>query len=195
MPDRDGTPRYLSWKTESMTGHHQHQAYAGLRFVAKKLVKHLPEGELYVEPFAGHAYVWQALGKPSNAVLGDINCEAVEWIRKRTGKSNPTLKCQDWRKTVKETDSKDTVFLFDPPWKGHYLKDCEANLPYARGHCTLWGPQVAETVKRLKGKSCITLRDTAENRGILCQRPFRCKSVKSDPFFGKTYKTLIGCKD
>ena len=179
----------MTWK-----GDRQHKSYGGLRHSAEKLIKFIPEHELYVEPFAGHGYVWQRLGKPDNAVLGDINCEAIQWLEKNRGQSKAKMKCQDWRKTVKQTDSKNTLFLFDPPWKECYSK--------YKGNCRLWGPEIIEIAKGLKGKSRITLSDTPENREILCKPPLKCKRIHSDfpgckTKEGKTckIKLIIGIKD
>jgi len=164
----------------------QTKSYGGLRYSAKNIIRFLPKDfDLFVEPFAGHAYIWQALGKPDNAVLGDINCEAINWIKKRKGKSNPILKCQDWRKTVKETDSSRTLFLLDPPWTRCFKK--------YRGYSKKWGSEVIERSKKLKGKAVITLNDTEENRNLLCKPPFRCKRIETN-FPGCKSKMGDPCK-
>jgi site-specific DNA-adenine methylase len=155
----------------------QTKNYGGQRNAAPMILKHLPKAPVFVEPFAGHAYVAQRLWKDpatKKVVLGDINCEATDWLKKaRNVPGNTIIKCpQDWKKTVAQTDSKETLTFFDPPWeakgKGCYDK--------YNGNCRKPGmvEAVIDKAKTLKGDAAIILRDTPEYRELLCHKPFTC---------------------
>jgi len=172
-----------------MTSHGQHERMHGLRFARKEIAKMIPKHELYVEPFAGHAWVMHEL-EPKKAVVGDVVCKNLEWIEKHhKPEGDITYKCQDWRKTVQETDSPNTFFLFDPPWTG---KGASRECPLAyKGNCQDYRKEVIETAKRLQGKSIITLGDHPENKEMLCQPPFKCKELNIA--HGKLhFKYLVG---
>lgn len=141
--------------------------YGGQRSSAEQITKMLPAAKLYVEPFAGHAYNWSSMkkhGKFENAVLADKNCTAIDWIKKSRKTDNTILKCQDWRKTVAQTDSKDTLTLFDPPWDNH--KDCYAAY---KGNCTQWTQDIVKMATKMKGAAVLLDRDTPEKRKQICR--------------------------
>ena len=151
--------------------------YGGQRNAAPLIIKHLPKDPVFVEPFAGHAYVAQRLWKDpktEKVVLGDINCQATQWLKSaRRVPENTIIKCpQDWKKTVAQTDSSKTLTFFDPPWeakgKGCYKK--------YNGNCRKDGmvEAVIQKAKTLKGDAAIILRDTPEYRALLCKPPFKC---------------------
>ena len=147
----------------------------------------------FVEPFAGHAYTYQNVrkdGRIERAVLGDKNCAATKWQKEKIKlpeKGVLISKCQDWRKTVKQEDSKDTTFFFDPPWDKCFSK--------YKGNCDLAAPKIIERSKTMKGNVVIALRDTPEYRKMLCKKPFRCKSIRSQiGGFDAYYDTLVGVK-
>src|SRR5271157_107076 len=134
---------------------HQNDAYGGLRWASPKIAKIVPKSEVYVEPFAGHAYTYQNVRKDDHikrAVLGDKNCEATRWQKRMISepkKGTLIRKCQDWKKTVSEEDSKDTTFFFDPPWDKCFEK--------YRGNCALAAPQIIERSKTIKGNVVVAL--------------------------------------
>jgi len=164
----------------------QYLNFPGHRFNRFKLARLVPKDfDLYVEPFAGHAWLFREV-KPKKAVLGDIQCRVWDWIKKWHKPSGDVqFKCQDWRKTVKQTDSPKTFFVFDPPWPDHR---CFAQY---RGHCDDYRREVIEVAKRLKGKSMITFFPSEENRELLCKPPFKCRVVKT-VHGQKNYKLLVG---
>lgn len=141
------------WKFDHSTS----TEYGGQRNAAPLIVKALPDKPIFVEPFAGHAYVAQRLWKDptvEKVVLGDINCDATEWIKKsRKVPPNTIIKCpQDWKKTVAQTDSKDTLTFFDPPWEatgGKLLREVQRSLPQGRNDRI--GHREGEGLKRPSG--------------------------------------------
>jgi site-specific DNA-adenine methylase len=158
----------------------QDAAYGGQRSSAEQITKMLPKAELYVEPFAGHAYNWQNMKKHDKigrggAVLADKNCAAIDWIRKSRKTDNTVLKCQDWRKTVVQTDSKNTLTLFDPPWDDP--KDCYKAY---KGNCTQFAPEIVKMATKMKGTAVLLDRDTPDKRKIICKAPspFKCHYIK-----------------
>jgi hypothetical protein len=170
---------------------HQHNSYGGLRWASPEIARLVPKTEVYVEPFAGHAYTYQNVrksGKIKRAVLGDKNCEATRWQKERFKKhENLITKCQDWKKTVAQEDSKKTTFFFDPPWDKCFSQ--------YKGNCDLAAPKIIERSKTMKGNVVIALRDTPGSRKMLCKKPFKCKSIRSQiGGFNAFYDTLVGVK-
>lgn len=155
----------------------QHLTYGGQRSSAEQITKLLPKTELYVEPFAGHAYNWQSMkkhGKFEKAMLGDKNCEATAWIKKSRKTDNTIVKCQDWRKTIKETDAGGVLTLFDPPWDDP--KECYRAY---RGNCKRWAPEVVKVASKMKGKAVLLARDTPRDREEICKDTvFTCHIIK-----------------
>ena len=152
----------------------QHEMYGGQRSSADQITRMMPSMPVYVEPFAGHAYNYQSMLKAGKigekAVLGDKNCSAIAWIkgsRKEPTAIKRIVKCQDWRKTVAQTDSKNTLTIFDPPWddpkKSDYCKNAY------KGNCTQFTPQIVEKAKHMKGVVVLLDRDTPEKRKQICR--------------------------
>ena len=59
---------------------------------------------------------------------------------------------QDFRKTIKNHDSKNTLFYVDPP----YVKANEKRCLYGKDGCKVTPKEVADAVKKIKGKAIIS---------------------------------------
>jgi site-specific DNA-adenine methylase len=178
---------------------HQATTYGGQRTSAPQISRFIPKAVTYVEPFAGHAYNWQhekKKGKFEKAVLGDKNCAALKWIKQnRTVDTNTKLKCQDWKATVRQTDSKSTVTLFDPPWD-----DPKKCYKAYKGNCQQLMPEIVKMAAKMKGTVILLDRDGPEKRKVICRAPspFKCHfiSVNGTGYMkkDKPWKEIVGVK-
>lgn len=153
----------------------QHKNYHGLRYARHEIAKMIPENTmLFVEPFGGHAWVSKEVcGKKAKiCVIGDINPEAINWVKNKQKIMNAILKVQDWKKTVKETDSPNTFFLFDPPWNN---RRCTVNSPNPGACGKDYYNEIIETAKKLKGKSIITF--PLEKANEICPKIKKCIKI------------------
>ena len=133
---------------------------------------------------------------PGKAVCGDVKAFVFPWIRNHhktmVKESQPKFLHQDWKKTMRQYDSPNTVFVLDPPWE----RTCT---PAA--HSIGWACQkneiggliddVIETTKHIKGKAIITLDKSDRKR--LC-KAFPCRTIVHKHGHGGTYRYLIGVK-
>jgi len=185
-----------AWTRESQK-HLGRRKYGGQSKAAKSILPLLPKGTKIVEPFAGHAHVSVAAlksGKFSEAVLGDLNCKALTWVKKNRKTDKIKMKCQDWKKTVAQNDGPNTVFVFDPPWKA----ETSCYTAY-RGNCKQVADEIVEKSKSLRGGSVLLLGDTPEHRKIACSRSskFHCKTITVDSkIFGNKseWKEIVAIK-
>jgi len=92
------------------------------------------------------------------------------------------LVSSDFKKTIKETDSKDTFFYLDPPY---YEKSCS----YPKGSCDVTPKDVADTVKGIKGKFILSYNDHPEVKKEFCQK-YHCKRVDTKYTANKLNNTL-----
>jgi site-specific DNA-adenine methylase len=168
------------WESpDQLAKHLGRHKYGGQSKATKHILPLLPKGTKIVEPFAGHAFVSlkaKSVGMFEKVVLGDKNCGALSWVKKHRKTENVISKCQDWRATVRQHDAKDTVFVFDPPWKA--VDKCYTAY---KGNCTNFAPQIVEMAKHLKGKSVLLVGDTPEHRKVVCKsRVFVCHKITVD---------------
>ncbi|MEM2613626.1 MAG: hypothetical protein QXO15_05275 [Nitrososphaerota archaeon] len=154
---------------------HQHDNYHGLRYARHKIAELIPHGIIFVEPFGGHAWVSREVckKKAKKCVIGDIDPEPLEWAKKYHKLNNAIFKVQDWKKTVAQTDSPNTVFLFDPPWNTH---SCTPKNPRPGACGKNFYPEIIETAKRLKGRSIIAFPITMRKQ--ICPKVKECKIIK-----------------
>lgn len=166
-----------------MQGHEQHHDYRGLRYakehIGRKIQRLCPNCFVYVEPFAGHAWVWKQIAdKGFKCILGDRQCKVISWIREHHGKqfqvNPPKFLCQDWAKTVKKYDSKKTIFVIDPPWEHEADESCAANKERIDWNCDFDINNVIEKSKHLKGAVIFALHP--KQKDLLCKPPFRCET-------------------
>ena len=100
------------------------RGYPGLKNTAKEIMKYVPICDLYVEPFAGLGRTLDHYSAPK-IVLNDMSKYAINYLKNKypTNNKNVLITQMDFIKCVKTYDSKNTFFLFDPPWsKSMYSK-------------------------------------------------------------------------
>lgn len=181
---------------KKLAKHLGNNVYGGQSNAAKHIIPLLPAGTKIVEPFAGHGHVaLKAMkeGKFEKAVFGDVNCSALRWI-KNNRNTSAIMKCQDWKATVRQNDSPDTVFVFDPPWKA--VNKCYTAY---KGNCTNFAPQIVEAAEHMKGSAVLLLGDTPEHRELVCKRTgvFKCHTITVDShIFGhpSLWKEIVAVK-
>ena len=96
------------WKSAGFGG------YPGLKHTAKQISNHIPKCKIYVEPFAGLGRVAEHI-KSDKIVLNDKSEYAIDYLTKHF---NAKITNLDFEESISQYDSKDTFFLFDPPWHG-----------------------------------------------------------------------------
>ena len=103
------------------------------------------------------------------------------------------MKCQDWKKTIAETDSKKTVFVLNPPFPYR----CNALRKHKGWSCE--NPQqaesllqeVADAIPEIKGKVIVNFpRDHGE---MICDK-VKCRTW-STVQAQRNWRYLIGVKD
>ena len=175
------------WGKELMFG-----GYAGLKHTAKQICEYIPKCKLYVEPFAGLGRTAQYV-ESDRFVLNDKSEYAFEFLTKNF---NAEITNLDFDKCMRLYDSKDTFFLFDPPWRftcydSHSQAFCDRTpIEYYS--------KVLKFVKECKGDFIIcSAVDEHEIKKILSQRAkfrgYHSKIVESEKkvIFGKKARTLI----
>jgi len=81
------------------------------------------------------------------------------------------LTSKDFKETIKKYDSPDTFFYLDPPY---HDKSCE----YPRGSCDVKPEDVANAVKKIKGKFLLSYNDHPKVRKTFCKK-YSCKRVQT----------------
>jgi len=104
------------------------------------------------------------------------------------------LESKDFRETIKQHDSKDTLFYVDPP----YVKANEKECLYGKGFCGVTPKDVADSVKNVKGKVIVSYDDHPDVRKAF--HDFKIKKIDLQYQFardknlkhkGKTKELLI----
>lgn len=173
---------------------------AGKRLTAKKIVKHFPPHNKYIEPFAGRAYVFfknNKLKNPSKAILNDLDCKVLRELKKSKCDLKDKTDCnrlkqarvscgKDWKQFLKH-DSKDTLFYLDPPYENNktsdkYYKFKDVSLK-----------EVLDKTKKLKGT--VILSYSPKQRKEICNEKtrFKCKTLSSWSFANPS-KELLAIK-
>ncbi len=137
----------------------QHKSYAGLRYARKEIASLVPPTMKFVEPFAGHAWVSREVcdTKAKVCILGDIQREPLEWVKKMHRIKNAKLIQQDWRETIKECRDPNSICLIDPPWDKCY----EA----WKGNCDDFREEILKRVREIPNV-IITLNPSTENIAV-----------------------------
>ena len=170
---------------------------AGKRLSAKQIVKTFPEHKIYVEPFAGRAYVFFKNDKFEKAILNDLECKVIRETKRQKCSLKDKSQCQklkeakvtcgkDWKKFLKH-DSKDTLFYLDPPYENNKTSD-----KYYR-HNNVPLKEVLDRTKKLKGT--VVLSYSPKYRKEICntKTKFKCKTVNTWSFANPS-KELLAIK-
>ena len=73
---------------------------------------------------------------------------------------NTKLTTKDYRKIIREMDSKEALFYVDPP----YVKANEKECLYGKGNCEVTPEDVAKSLRKIKGKAIISYDDHPDVR-------------------------------
>jgi len=88
-------------------------SYPGLFFTASQIGAHFPKCRIYCEPFSGLARTAK-YARCEIMVLNDMGKYANDYCEKNF--SSAIITHEDFMACIKRWDSKDTLFLIDPPW-------------------------------------------------------------------------------
>ena len=91
--------------------------YPGLFFTASQIGAHFPKCRIYCEPFSGLARTAK-YARCEIMVLNDMGKYANDYCEKKFSKAIITH--EDFMACIKKWDSKDTLFLIDPPWDNSF---------------------------------------------------------------------------
>ena len=127
-------------------------------------------------------------------MLGDLKCGVHSWIKSHHGKeyaeNPPRFKCQDWHKTVRETDSKNTIFVLDPPWEKCAVGRRNWGWKCDPSKMDKLIDDVIDRARTVQGKAIVNLGP--EHRDRMCDklkcRAFTIRQGKKD------WRYLIGVK-
>lgn len=168
---------------------------SGKRLSASKIVTHFPNHNLYVEPFAGHAYVFLKNAKFIKAILNDKDCQVIHDLKKQKCSLKDKSQCQklkeaqiscgkDWKSFLKY-DAEDTLFYLDTPyensknygWRQYRFNDVPLK-------------EVLEKTQKLKGT--VILSYSPEHKKEICNQKtgFTCKTIKTISFSNPTSEIL-----
>ena len=92
-------------------------SYPGLFFTASQIGAHFPKCRIYCEPFSGLARTAK-YARCEIMVLNDMGKYANDYCEKNFSKAIITH--EDFMACIKRWDSKDTLFLIDPPWDNSF---------------------------------------------------------------------------
>ena len=168
--------------------------YPGNTGISRKMARIIKPCTIYCEPFSGTCKIAQELmklkPKPFKEIhLNDTSKSIADWLRQNFPQHTVTQK--DFIGLVQELDSRNTVFLFDPPWFRSYYDTVFSS--FNRKNVTQYEDEILELCKSLKGTFYITTR--LESRRMK-QANYRHLLIKSDyPVAGKTPQTLITTND
>lgn len=95
------------------------RGYAGLVNTALAISEYIPKSKLYVEPFAGLGRVAKFI-KTDMMVLNDKSDYAFNFLKKHF---NGTIIQEDFQEVFRRYNTKDVVWLIDPPWSETEYKD------------------------------------------------------------------------
>lgn len=70
------------------------------------------------------------------------------------------LTTKDFKESIRENDSKDTLFYVDPPYVKANKKECL----YGKGKCSVSPEEVAKSLRKIKGKAIISYDDHPDVR-------------------------------
>ena len=148
----------------------------------------MPEHKIYVEPFAGLGRTAKYV-KAERYILNDKSEFAFGFLSKHFNAKVTNL---DFVECIKLYDSKDTFFLFDPPWRftcydSNDKAYCDRT-PYE------YYTQLLELIPFLEGDWIIcSAKDEHEIKKILTKTDYYKMVVKSDKpkVFGKHAQVLL----
>ena len=92
-------------------------SYPGLFFTASQIGAHFPKCRIYCEPFSGLARTAK-YARCEIMVLNDMGKFSNEYCKKNF--SSAIITHEDFMACIKKWDSKDTLFLIDPPWDNSF---------------------------------------------------------------------------
>ncbi len=145
--------------------------YAGNTGISRKLAQLIPKCNLYCEPFAGTAKVWQELNKLKlrkyKSVLLNDRSEFIEsWLKKEfmrdKWKQKITVSRNDFATCITDHDEKDTVFLIDPPWSKSLYDQVYSC--FDRESVKSYDEELLEILKDVEGKFIVT---SAKNNTVM----------------------------
>lgn len=133
-----------NWK-DIGTGHVR--GYAGLVHTALAISEYIPKCKIYVEPFAGLGRTAKH-AQAEQIILNDKSDYAFNYLSKHFNAQTTNL---DFEEMFRLYDSKDTVFLIDPPWsKEEYEKGCR-NRAFCDRTPKEYYDKIFEWLPKLKG--------------------------------------------
>lgn len=133
--------------------------YAGLTGISRKLARIIPKCNLYIEPFAGTAKVFQELRKIqpykySKAILNDKAEYIYEWLKANF--PNEIIEKKDFTYILETWDDKDNFIMLDQPWnRGNYKQSFSC---FDRKSTQEYDEEVLLLCKKLKARFIITTR-------------------------------------
>ena len=92
-------------------------SYPGLFYTASQIGAHFPKCRIYCEPFSGLARTAK-YARCEIMVLNDMGKFSNEYCKKNF--SSAIITHEDFMACIKKWDSKDTLFLIDPPWDNSF---------------------------------------------------------------------------
>jgi|LWDU01.1.fsa_nt_gi site-specific DNA-adenine methylase len=131
----------------SVWGTKQFGGYAGVKHTASRIKQFIPNSMIYVEAFAGMGRTCDE-NKHHKIILNDMSDFAVKTLQHNFKKSIITQ--LDFELCVKENDSLDTFFLFDPPWESN-IYDGNNNLTYCNMKPSEYYSKLLDIVRTIKG--------------------------------------------
>ena len=119
----------------------------GLTHTALIISEYIPRCRIYAEPFTGLGRVARHV-HADNVILNDKSQYACDFLNKRF---DCTVTNTDFEETFHIYDSKDTVFLIDPPWsRKEYVKGCNGNA-FCDRTPTEYYDRILELLPKLQG--------------------------------------------
>ena len=168
--------------------------YPGNTGISKKMALLIKPCTIYCEPFAGTCKIAQELmklnPKPYKEIhLNDRAGPIAAWLKENFPQHTVTQK--DFVSCVQDIDSKDTVFLFDPPWFRSYYDQIFSS--FNRVNVAQYEDDLLELCGKIEGTFYITTRLESKR---MQQATYRHLLIKSEyPVAGKTPQTLVTTND
>lgn len=134
--------------------------FAGTTGISRKVAKLVPKCDVYIEPFAGTAKVWQELEKIHRttpmyiySILNDKSSFITRWLSKEFKKKTLIYKL-DFKTLMKRYDLYRAVFVIDAPWtKSLYNQEYSY---FNRDSVKQYDLEIIDLCKNMRGKFIIT---------------------------------------
>jgi site-specific DNA-adenine methylase len=135
--------------------------YPGITGISRKLARIIPDCDIFCEPLAGSAKVFQAIlqqntHKINQFVLNDKSKFITKWLKREFKFDDVKITSTDFAYCIKKYDSKSTVFVIDQPWFQSFYDQSFSY--FDKENVAAYDREILELCKSIKGKFFITTR-------------------------------------